>query len=238
MHFRIVHQFGRRCRFDQGLNGAIFQFLGSQYRSLEQLTLVTVISKNSLISLMIYILKHRMQHLLLWNNELPQIRKHPHNRPLSPTPCQLVNRYWHFVGAYCVHLQGTGTLFLGWNTLKNEAVRFFETPGTVYQSTRHNIPEHLDSHTNNHKQSPATVFLWFLQLDDREPGYCSQCKGWLRDRRSGVRIPATGRYFLNFKTVWARCGVHSTSYSMGIGVLPPGVKLQERKVDHSACCWG
>jgi hypothetical protein len=34
---------------------------------------------------MIYILKRRAQHLLVQNNAPPQIRKHPHNRRLSPT---------------------------------------------------------------------------------------------------------------------------------------------------------
>jgi hypothetical protein len=29
------------------------------------------------------------------------------------TSCQLVTSYWHFVGAYCLHLQGLGALFLG-----------------------------------------------------------------------------------------------------------------------------
>jgi hypothetical protein len=33
---------------------------------------------------MVYILKRRAQHILVWNNALPQIRKPPHNRRLSP----------------------------------------------------------------------------------------------------------------------------------------------------------
>jgi hypothetical protein len=59
--------------------------VSSQYRSLEQLTVYNVIIINKLICLMIYILKHRAQHLLVWNNALPVIRKPPHNRRLSRT---------------------------------------------------------------------------------------------------------------------------------------------------------
>jgi hypothetical protein len=57
----------------------------SQYRSLGQLTVYSVITSNNLICLMSYILKHRAQHLLVWNNIPPQIRKPTHNRWLSPT---------------------------------------------------------------------------------------------------------------------------------------------------------
>jgi len=39
----------------------------SQYRSPEQLTIYTLITKNSLMCLIIYILKQRVQHLLVWN---------------------------------------------------------------------------------------------------------------------------------------------------------------------------
>ena len=57
----------------------------SQYWSPEQLTVYTVITNNSLICLMIYILKQIAQYLLVWNNAPPHIRKPSHNRQLSPT---------------------------------------------------------------------------------------------------------------------------------------------------------
>jgi hypothetical protein len=40
---------------------------------------------------MIYTLKHSVQHLLVWNNAPPQIRKPPHNRRLSPATIELKN---------------------------------------------------------------------------------------------------------------------------------------------------
>ena len=44
-----------------------------------------VVAINNLICVMIYNLKHRAQHLLVWNNALPHIRKPPRNRRLFPT---------------------------------------------------------------------------------------------------------------------------------------------------------
>jgi hypothetical protein len=49
-----------------------------------------VVTKNKFVWLIIYILKHRAQHLLLRNIALPQIRKPSHNRRLSP----IVIRLW------------------------------------------------------------------------------------------------------------------------------------------------
>jgi len=43
-----------------------------------------VIKLNKLNCLMIYNLKYRAQHLLLWNNAHPRIRKPPHNSRNSP----------------------------------------------------------------------------------------------------------------------------------------------------------
>jgi hypothetical protein len=54
-----------------------------QYWSLKQLTIYNVITSHNLICLMVYILKLRAQHLMVWNNALPQIKKPPHNRWLS-----------------------------------------------------------------------------------------------------------------------------------------------------------
>ena len=48
--------------------------------------------------LIIYILKQRVQHLLVWNNAPPHIRKHPHIRRLSPTVTEV---YWRFREASC-----------------------------------------------------------------------------------------------------------------------------------------
>jgi len=56
-----------------------------QHWSPELLTFYAVITKNRLIYLMIYIFKQRAQHVLIWNNAPPHIRKPPHNRRLSPT---------------------------------------------------------------------------------------------------------------------------------------------------------
>ena len=55
----------------------------SQYRAPEQLTVYIVITRTSLSCLMIYIFKQRTQHLLVWNNAPPHIRKPPHIRRLS-----------------------------------------------------------------------------------------------------------------------------------------------------------
>jgi len=56
----------------------------SQYQSLEELTVYNMITINSLICLMIYILKLRAQNLPVWNNSFPHIRKPLHNRQISP----------------------------------------------------------------------------------------------------------------------------------------------------------
>ena len=61
-----------------------------------ELTVFTVIAKNSLICLMIYILEQRAQHFLVWNNAPPRIRTPPHIRRLS------------------LILSGTSWLVLGW----------------------------------------------------------------------------------------------------------------------------
>jgi len=55
----------------------------SQYWSPEHLTIYTLITKNSLMCLIIYILKKRVQHLLVLTNAPPHIRR------LSPTPQHL-----------------------------------------------------------------------------------------------------------------------------------------------------
>ena len=46
---------------------------------------------------MVYILKHRAQHLLAWNNAPPHIRKPRHNRQLSPTMWRTKNWLWNYV---------------------------------------------------------------------------------------------------------------------------------------------
>jgi hypothetical protein len=47
-------------------------------------TFYNVVTINNLIRSIIYIFKHRVQQLLVWNNALPHIRNPPHNRWLSP----------------------------------------------------------------------------------------------------------------------------------------------------------
>ena len=49
--------------------------MASQYRSPEQLTVYTLITQNSLMCLIICILKQRAQYLLVWNNAPPHIRR-------------------------------------------------------------------------------------------------------------------------------------------------------------------
>lgn len=65
-----------------------------QYWSLEQLNVFNVITItitiNYLIYLIIYILKHRVRHFLVWNNAPALIRKPPHNRRVSP-------KIWHLI---------------------------------------------------------------------------------------------------------------------------------------------
>ena len=60
-----------------------------QYQSLAQITVYSVVTKNNFVCLMSYILKHRAQRPLVWNNTFTQIRKPPHSRRLSPRECQL-----------------------------------------------------------------------------------------------------------------------------------------------------
>jgi len=72
-------QFSGKQKFHSTPNKDVQSVLKS-----EQLTVYTVITKKSLICLMIYILKQRAQHLLVRNNAPPPIRKPPHNRRLSP----------------------------------------------------------------------------------------------------------------------------------------------------------
>jgi hypothetical protein len=55
----------------------------------------------------------------------------------------------------------------------------------------------------------------------------------LRDGRSRVRISAEARYFSFTHIVLAVSGAQPASYSMGIWILPRGIKRQLDQVDHS-----
>ena len=44
---------------------------------------------------MIYILKYRAQHILVWNNAPPHIGKPPHNRRLSPTDALILRSTYY-----------------------------------------------------------------------------------------------------------------------------------------------
>ena len=54
---------------------------------------------------MIYILKHRAQHLLVWNNAPPYIRKPPNDRRLSPKRIKQSG----IIGSHILNLVNLGT---------------------------------------------------------------------------------------------------------------------------------
>jgi hypothetical protein len=53
----------------------------------------------------------------------------------------------------------------------------------------------------------------------------------LDDREVGVRVPVGSRSFLH--VVQTGSGVHTTSYQIGAGALPPGVKRPGREAEQS-----
>ena len=84
----------------------------SQYRSPEQLTVYTVITKNSLICLMIYIFEQRTQHLLVRNNAPPQIRR------LSPKVVTYMNQCKN-LHCYNEFIISANTLWANFNVINN-----------------------------------------------------------------------------------------------------------------------
>jgi hypothetical protein len=55
---------------------------------------------------------------------------------------------------------------------------------------------------------------------------------WLDDQGGRSSSPGRGDNFSLFHVVQTASGVHRASYSMGTGVLYPGIKRQGREADH------
>jgi hypothetical protein len=73
------------------------------------------------------------------------------------TPCRLVNSFC-LQGAYFLHLEC-------WISLK-ALVRFAETSVAIYQSTRRNMPEHLNLHLHRCEIYLA-AFYWYFWHEDK-----------------------------------------------------------------------